>query len=949
MTAAEQQIREMAADDLIEPSCSPWRAPVVMARKKDGSLRFCTDFRGLNSVTVTDAHPLPRVDAAVDQLSGSVFFSCLDLSSGYWQVEVNPEDREKTAFSVGKGLWQYKVMAMGLKNAPPTFQRLMELALQGIDWQHVLVYIDDICLFSPSFEHHLVLLRDVFTKLRAANLRLKPSKCQLFQRSVVFLGHKVSDRGIQPDPANVEKVAAWKTPRNTSEVRSFLGLASYYRKFCRNFATIAEPLQHLTESHVKFQWTEECDTSFNLLRRCLTSPPLLVYPDFNQPFRLDCDASKHAIGAVLSQGEGNHEHVVAYASKSLNASQRNWITYDREWWAILWAIRHFRPYLAGRKFTVVTDHKPLVGSANIDPGTDPTGRRARWAIEMSTYDFDLVNRDGSKHTNADALSRVPVATVNTVHDDGNDELRVQQLQDPNIVQLKGWLEQKKRPPVGTVKNQGYDLRKLYDQYDRCSLRDGVVYRRWKPSNKAEWQQQVVLPTSMRKDALQSLHDECGHFSFKKTLNRIRERCYWPRMFTEVKEWCENCVRCQQKRNVVPEMRAPLQPIVTMRPRELVTLDLVEYPVSSDGHRYTLVVIDHFTKYLELYPLADAKATTIADTLVDKYIPRYGAPEQLHSDQGRNLNAKVVIDVCDILQTHKTRTTPFHPQSDGATERVIRTVNTMLSKLVDGNQKDWDRHLGSVVMAYNSAEHESTGFTPYFLEHGREMRLPVDFIAPPSSDSASSHTAYGANVRQKLESAFQSARKNLRSAHRRQKVGYDRWAKERQYQVGDYVWWYDHKTRKGRCQKLNRPWVGPWKIVKKVGDVVYRIQYCGTDPVHVRTRRRVVHHNQIKQCNVSPADHEVARTTLDRPRCGPCRPSSAQHTAQTVSQQLDLQPAGNVVDVEQGNNGDVGDKAIASGDAVVHSGDRPFPSDRGRVTRSGRLSRTSRNPDFEYYD
>ena len=202
------------------------------------------------------------------------------------------------------------------------------------------------------------------------------------------------------------------------------------------------------------------------------------------------------------------------------------------------------------------------------------------------------------------------------------------------------------------------------------------------------------------------------------------------MFTDVKEWCEKCVKCQQKRDAVPKLRAPLHPIATNRPRELVTIDLVEYPVSNDGNGYALVVIDNFTKYLELFPIKDGTAVTIADKLANEYIPRNGAPEQLHTDQGENLNAKVVIDVCDILQTCKTRTTPFHPQSDGATERVIQTVNVMLSKVVSENQKDWDTKLGSVVMAYNSTVHESTGFTPYFLEHGREMRLPADFIALP---------------------------------------------------------------------------------------------------------------------------------------------------------------------------------------------------------------------------
>ena len=251
-------------------------------------------------------------------------------------------------------------------------------------------------LFSTTFEQHLALLRDVLIKLRAANLKLKPSKCQLFQRSVVFLGHEVSANGVRPDPTNTEKVATWRTPKNVSEVRSFLGLASYYRKFCKDFATVAEPLQRLTESKTKFQWSEECDAAFNQLRQQLTSPPLLVYPQFDKHFRLDYDASKFAIGAVLSQGEWDKECVVAYASKSLSSSQRNWVTYDREWWAIVWSVRHFRPYLAGRHFTIVTDHKPLVGSTNIDPASDPTGRRARWAIELSTYDFDIVHCGGSK-------------------------------------------------------------------------------------------------------------------------------------------------------------------------------------------------------------------------------------------------------------------------------------------------------------------------------------------------------------------------------------------------------------------------------------------------------------------------------------------------------------------------------------------------------------------------
>ena len=433
-----------------------------------------------------------------------------------------------------------------------------------------------------------------------------------------------------------------------------------------------------------------------------------------------------------------------------------------------------------------------------------------------------MHRDGSKHTNADALSRSPAETVNNIHIDVMEDLKVQQQINPNISQLRGWIEQGQKAPASTIKEKGFELRKLYDQYDRCSIKDGVVYRPWKPTNKDEWQLQIILPKAMSENVICSFHDESGHLCHVKTLNRVKDRYFWPGMLTDVKEWYEKSVKCQQKRDAVPNLRAPLQPITTSRPRELVTIDLVEYPVSNDGNRYALVVIDNFTKYLELFPIKDGTAVTIADKLANEHIPRNGAPEQLHTDQGKNLNAKVVIDVCDILQTCKTRTIPFHPQSDGATERVIRTVNVMLSKAVSENQKDWDTKLGSVVMAYNSAVHESTGFTPYFLEHGREMRLPADFIAPPVPERGHLQSSYGKKLRTTLESAFQSAQENLQTAHRRQKIGYDRWAKAKTCRVGDQVWWYDPSTRKGRCQKLNRPWTGPWKIVKQIGDVVYRI-------------------------------------------------------------------------------------------------------------------------------
>ena len=301
----DNQVQDMLKQDVIEPSRSPWSSPVVLVRKKDGSTRFCVDYRRLNAVTCKDAHPLPRVDDCLDALSDSRVFSTLDCASGYWQVEVKAEDREKTAFSTGENLYHFKVMPFGLTNAPATFQRLMDLVLAGMHWKCCLVYLDDIIVYTKGVEEHLSQLEQVFSCLRAAGLTLKTTKCQLFRDSVTFLGHKVSSQGIGPDPANIEKVKSFPAPRNTSEVQSFLGLASYYRKFVKNFADVAEPLHRLLHKDVKFEWNDACQSAFESLRSSLTRNPVLAYPDFSETFQLQTDASKWAVGAVLSQRRGD--------------------------------------------------------------------------------------------------------------------------------------------------------------------------------------------------------------------------------------------------------------------------------------------------------------------------------------------------------------------------------------------------------------------------------------------------------------------------------------------------------------------------------------------------------------------------------------------------------------------------------------------------------------------
>ncbi|GBM26318.1 Retrovirus-related Pol polyprotein from transposon 297 [Araneus ventricosus] len=371
---ADNLVKEMVDNGIIEESSGPWASPIVLVKKKDGSTRFCVDYRKLNEITKKDSYPLPRIDDTLDALNGSQWFTTLDLKSGYWQVEIRPEDREKTAFTTGQGLWQFKVMPFGLCNAPATFERLMETVLRGLSSEACLVYLDDIIIVGRTFEEHLNNLREVFQRLQKANLKLNPKKCRFFQKEVAYLGHVTSAEGVKTDPEKIKAVVVWPRPDKIHDLRSFLGLCTYYRRFVRNFSAIARPLHKLTEAKSNFNWTDECEKSFNSLKQALTSSPILTYPRTDKDFILDTDASNEGIGAVLSQNTGNEERVIAYFSKSLGKPERNYCVTRKELLAIVKSIEHFHHYLYGRKFPLRTDHASLRWLLNFK---EPEGQIAR--------------------------------------------------------------------------------------------------------------------------------------------------------------------------------------------------------------------------------------------------------------------------------------------------------------------------------------------------------------------------------------------------------------------------------------------------------------------------------------------------------------------------------------------------------------------------------------------
>lgn len=860
------QIEMMLSQDVIEKSNSPWASPIVLVRKKDGSLRFCVDYRKLNYVTKKDSFPVPRVDDKLDALVGSQWFCTLDLQSGYWQVEVEDQDREKTAFVTENGLYQFKVMPFGLCNAPATFERLMSKVLSGLSWKTCLVYLDDVIVFGQDFETTLNRLEEVLLRLRTAGLKLSPKKCFLFQKRVTYLGHIVTPDGIQVDQSKIDAIKYWPVPVNIKQLRSFLGLCSYYRKFILNFAKVARPLNSMTENK-PFLWTDECNTAFQQLKSKLMHSPVLAYPDpQGSEFILDTDASNKAIGSVLSQIQDGKEKVIGYFSHALGKSETNYCVTRKELLAIVESIKHFHCYLYGRKFRLRTDHgslRWLMNFKNIE------GQLARWLEVLGTYDFEIEHRAGAKHINADSMSRRPCQdcsycerTEQTFRPEGKcnvvrkktqpswingisqSQMAKAQRDDTTIGVIFSKLQQSHtKPKWEEICLESVPVKTLWSQWQRLEFKNGVLHRRWEDDTGKRISWQVIVPEIYRADILKSLHDAvtAGHLGVNKTLSRIRERFYWPGVGSSVKDWCRKCEQCSARKSPSKSYKAPMKIYNVGAPMERVALDIMgPLPVTERGNKYILVVGDYFTKWTEAYAIPDQEAETVARKLVDEFICRFGVPLLIHSDQGRNFESGLFISMSKLLGMEKTRTTALHPQSDGMIERFNKTVGNMLATLVSKDQRDWDEILPMTMMAYRSADQESTSYSPNLMMLGREVRLPVDLMyGSIPKEETNSVPEYVADLKDKMCKVHESARQHIKSASDKQKSGYDYSVKFNPYKSSDLVWLFDPKRKIGVSPKLQSNWDGPYRVVTSISDLVYRIQKTPN------SRPRVVHYNRLK--------------------------------------------------------------------------------------------------------
>ena len=729
-------------------------------------------------------------------------------------------------------------------------------------------------------------LDTVLARFAQAGLKLKSQKCQLFKREVDFLGHVINEHGIHTNPQKIECVKTWPTPKNITELRSFLGLCSYYRRFIANYSHVAKPLTRLTEKDQRFNWTSECSEAFGRLKHMLVTAPILAHPDFTKPFILDTDASNHAIGAVLSQKTGNEERLIAYASRTLSKSERKYCVTRKELLALVYFVKYFRHYLYGRKFTARTDHASLRWLMNFK---NPEGQVARWLEVLSTFSMAIEHRPGRLHGNADGMSRKPCTddTVTTSHSEfpqdntkdldpscmhvGSedtdesmsefDDLKSLQADDDELAVVRSWVQENKRPEFAAIAAEGYILKSLWNQFPCLELYDDLLVRRQEnldEDNVVTFQ--VIVPKKARRSILYACHDmqTSGHLGVTKTVSKIKQKFYWPGLQSDVRSYIAGCDACSKRKGPILSKRAPMQIVRSGFPMERIAIDILgELPETPRGNKYIVVIGDYFTKWTEALPIPNMEACTVTKVLVENVLCRFGIPQVIHSDQGRQFESNLFQEMCKLLGIHKTRTTPYHPQSDGMVERFNRTLAAMLSAYVSENHRDWDEQLPYVTMAYRSTEHETTGMSPNMLMFGREVSTPLDLVYElPNLSKPIPNNQWVWELRDRIERAHTLVRQYTQQAMHRQKRYRDSRTSFETFKIGDQVFVHFPVKKVGTSAKLTPFWRGPFKVTGKLSEVLYKVN-CGRN-----NAEQIIHCDRIKLCRQQVLRGELEQSDIE---------------------------------------------------------------------------------------
>ena len=867
----EREIDKMLKAGVIRPSASNWSSPITLVPKPDGSTRFCCDFRAVNDVTIKDRYPLPLIQDIFDTLKGAKVFSTLDLRSGYWQLPVHPNSIHKTSFVCHAGQYEWLRMPFGLSNAPGVFQRCMNQILSDFIGRFCLVYLDDVVIFSKDLESHQDHIRQIFDKFRLAGLTLNERKCHFNEPSLRLLGYIVSADGIAARPEKTKAISDMPPPETLTEIRSFLGMTSYYRQLVPRFAEIAEPLYELTRKNVHWHWDEPQQTAFESLKAALVSSEVMAYPDTSKPYILMTDACNYAVGAILLQEDDDGvERPIQYLSQQLTATQRKYATIEKEALAVIIALKKFRAYLWGSDFVIYTDHKPLL---SLFKGEMANTKIQRWAVLLAEFGAPIKHCPGRRNVRADLLSRIRDPNETALVDADSEWVTAEQVKEhlPPLVPVLADELCMDTLLMAQIAEFQEEREAAREEDSRFTLIDNILYSISRPKHDLPQYPRLILPIQFRDQVITRCHTDVGHQSLLKTMARVQESYVWSGMKSDVKQWLDKCGLCQvhtKRAEKVPMGEMP----IARAPGIYIGIDLIGPLVPSrySEARYIMTTIDHHDGWAEAYVLKRKTNEAVWERLRNDFIPRFSAPECIITDQGSEFKGGDFHDWLKGMGIEHRRTTPYHPQSNGRVERFNGTLKRILKKLVNGDRADWEDQLGTAITAYRISTSTVTGRSPFMLRYVHPPRYPLTrLMADDHSRSFENRLEMHANLMQEAARATEDSRTHNRNRLARQ-------ANAKEIKAGDKViikareplsltaqWDYGFIVTKvnGKVLTIFHPTTGVTQIINRE-QVRLVDPDIAWDHVHPRPRRQQV-----------PARVRMGRRPQDVPAPEDNRPAS----------------------------------------------------------------------------
>jgi len=930
----DRQIDVLLESGIIEPSDSPWGSPVVLVRKKNNTHRLCIDLRRVNSVTKASFFPLPLLEDVLHTVSENnpSIFTSLDMSSGFYQLPLDEASKPKTAFVTHRGNFHFKRLPFGISNAPASYQSLMAKVLRGILFSYALCYLDDILCMSDSPEKHCEHLSEIFDRFRQAKLRFNPNKCKIALPKVLYLGHVLSKDGVSVDESKVSLIQNFPVPQNSTQLRSFLGISNYYRKFIKHFSIKTANLRSLLKRDAKFVWNSAHQTEFDFLKQALTSAPILAFPNMQRDFILTTDACTSGIAYILSQlDDHGREHVIAYGGRGLRKSEINWSISELECLAIIEGTRNYHTYLASRPFCIVTDHVSLTYLKTLKAGR---GRLQRWALHLQGYNFTVRYKAGKTLTSADGLSRRDYPTPESemendddVLDDSNfiahidadifdsvctakhtrpknrerysinfeyelaetdsvsadtpviiaplaDNYDIPQAQRvcPDFSHIIDYLSS------GILPDNDIEARRVVAESEHYSLLDGKLFHLHRPRTKGKHRltpvvQQLCLPRTLRDEVFQAYHTHNGHPGFDKLYETIRNKYYWPRMYAELSQFVKCCKDCQETKRPVHNKKAPLKSLPVEDVFSRFHLDFLGPLPPSNGFRYILVAIDSTSLFPEIHPTQTCDADETAKVLYEQVFCRYGCPFSILTDRGANFRSSLISALCQLFKVKQIFTSSYHPQTNSRAENMNSIILKSL-RIYCTDQTDWSTLLPAISWSYRASTTTSLGFSPFRVLFGKEMRTPIDTSLLNDIRTSPSIDAYMQQMLPKIELTRKIACDNINDCNNRTQFYYNRDTAYPSYVVGQKVLLYDPVTGKGVAKKLKRRWVGPFLVTDVGAGYTYKLRRCDSGQL----LKAYVHSNRLRPFHES-------RTATDTATASPSpvlpQPSSSDQDTATA--------------------------------------------------------------------